>query len=341
MYSIGASGPQPGITFGPSNRISAPPPPIPSQNYYPSKPSRPGSFSYSPQSSHAPSMFASSPTTMSPTSGPYPNEKRQEMFDPNNNPPSNPNQPHYQQSSLQPSFSIRNPPHLNPRHSQSDANGNATADVDLYNEPPPPYEPRNENTPNDTNSISPTNTNNITPIPATASHQSQQPNNFGHSQTNEKMASQSFDTVQQPSVSQQQQPSSPVSSINSHPIQVPPSPGIASHHSNSPSLIHFSSPAVSNVQPTAPITTTSALSPLAAPSQVNVNSTTLNNINTTNTITVVAKYDFLGQQPGDLSFKAGDRITVTNWTNDKESWWVGSIGHHSGTFPANYTDIAP
>ncbi|KAI9304465.1 hypothetical protein BJ944DRAFT_181632 [Cunninghamella echinulata] len=53
---------------------------------------------------------------------------------------------------------------------------------------------------------------------------------------------------------------------------------------------------------------------------------------------LVAKYDFTAQQAGDLSFKVGDHITVTQWSGDKQSWWFGFIGHHSGQFPANFVD---
>lgn len=53
---------------------------------------------------------------------------------------------------------------------------------------------------------------------------------------------------------------------------------------------------------------------------------------------VVAKYDYVGQQPGDLSFSAGDHIIVTKRNDNRQSWWEGEIGDRKGSFPANYTE---
>ncbi|CEP16617.1 hypothetical protein [Parasitella parasitica] len=53
---------------------------------------------------------------------------------------------------------------------------------------------------------------------------------------------------------------------------------------------------------------------------------------------VVAKYDYTGDQPTDLSFEAGDHIIVTKRLDDRQSWWEGEIGNRRGFFPANYTD---
>ncbi|KAI8646741.1 hypothetical protein BD408DRAFT_409658 [Parasitella parasitica] len=53
---------------------------------------------------------------------------------------------------------------------------------------------------------------------------------------------------------------------------------------------------------------------------------------------VVAKYDYTGDQPTDLSFQAGDHIIVTKRLDDRQSWWEGEIGDRRGFFPANYTD---
>ncbi|KAL7316318.1 hypothetical protein PS15m_005425 [Mucor circinelloides] len=59
----------------------------------------------------------------------------------------------------------------------------------------------------------------------------------------------------------------------------------------------------------------------------------------TNSLTVVvAKYDYTGDQPTDLSFQAGDHIIVTKRLDDRQSWWEGEIGDRRGFFPANYTD---
>ncbi|XP_036235621.1 SH3 domain-containing YSC84-like protein 1 isoform X5 [Molothrus ater] len=57
-------------------------------------------------------------------------------------------------------------------------------------------------------------------------------------------------------------------------------------------------------------------------------------------VEVTALYSFEGQQPGDLTFKAGDRITVTTKTNSQFDWWEGTIGGKTGIFPANYVAIS-
>jgi hypothetical protein len=83
-----------------------------------------------------------------------------------------------------------------------------------------------------------------------------------------------------------------------------------------------SSPHVSDIHPSPP-TAAAAATPSST---------------TKGTFVVVAKYDFGGQEQGDLPFKAGDHIVVTQWTEDRDSWWHGQVGPKSGTFPANYTD---
>ena len=50
---------------------------------------------------------------------------------------------------------------------------------------------------------------------------------------------------------------------------------------------------------------------------------------------VVALFDFTAQTRTELSFKAGDRITVLKG-NTKEVWWLGRLGNREGTFPSNY-----
>uniref|UniRef100_A0A8C5U920 SH3 domain-containing YSC84-like protein 1 n=1 Tax=Malurus cyaneus samueli TaxID=2593467 RepID=A0A8C5U920_9PASS len=57
-------------------------------------------------------------------------------------------------------------------------------------------------------------------------------------------------------------------------------------------------------------------------------------------VEVTALYSFEGQQPGDLTFKAGDKITVTTKTNSQFDWWEGKIGGQTGIFPANYVAIS-
>ncbi|XP_078021906.1 SH3 domain-containing YSC84-like protein 1 isoform X1 [Epinephelus lanceolatus] len=54
-------------------------------------------------------------------------------------------------------------------------------------------------------------------------------------------------------------------------------------------------------------------------------------------LVVTAIHPFTGQQPGDLSFTPGDRITVLNKTNSQYDWWEGQlIDGRIGIFPANF-----
>ncbi|XP_053142064.1 SH3 domain-containing YSC84-like protein 1 [Hemicordylus capensis] len=59
----------------------------------------------------------------------------------------------------------------------------------------------------------------------------------------------------------------------------------------------------------------------------------------TNPATVTALYSFEGQQPGDLTFKAGDKIKVTMKTDSQFDWWEGSLQGRTGIFPANYVTM--
>ena len=52
---------------------------------------------------------------------------------------------------------------------------------------------------------------------------------------------------------------------------------------------------------------------------------------------VQALYDFTPQEPGELEFKRGDVITVTDRSD--QHWWTGEIGTRRGLFPATY--VAP
>lgn len=61
---------------------------------------------------------------------------------------------------------------------------------------------------------------------------------------------------------------------------------------------------------------------------------------TSNPVEVTALYSFEGQQPGDLTFKAGDKIIVTTKTGSQFDWWEGRIGGQTGIFPANYVAIS-
>ncbi|KYM92374.1 Protein E(sev)2B [Atta colombica] len=50
---------------------------------------------------------------------------------------------------------------------------------------------------------------------------------------------------------------------------------------------------------------------------------------------VQALYDFAPQEPGELEFRRGDVITVTDRTD--QHWWHGEIGNRRGLFPSTYT----
>ncbi|CAI5769492.1 domain-containing YSC84 1 [Podarcis lilfordi] len=54
---------------------------------------------------------------------------------------------------------------------------------------------------------------------------------------------------------------------------------------------------------------------------------------------VTALYPFEGQQPGDLTFNAGDRIKITTKTDSQFDWWEGSLQGRTGIFPANYVTM--
>ncbi|CAB3361973.1 growth factor receptor-bound protein 2 [Cloeon dipterum] len=49
---------------------------------------------------------------------------------------------------------------------------------------------------------------------------------------------------------------------------------------------------------------------------------------------VQALYDFTPQEPGELEFRRGDVITVTDRAD--KHWWSGEIGPRKGLFPATY-----
>ena len=46
-----------------------------------------------------------------------------------------------------------------------------------------------------------------------------------------------------------------------------------------------------------------------------------------------ALYDYDGEREGDLQFRVGDKITVTNQAGN---WWTGTLNGHTGVFPSNY-----
>lgn len=54
-------------------------------------------------------------------------------------------------------------------------------------------------------------------------------------------------------------------------------------------------------------------------------------------LVVTATHPFTGQQPGDLSFSPGDRITVITKTENQYDWWEGQTADgRTGIFPANF-----
>ncbi|ODN00986.1 Protein E(sev)2B [Orchesella cincta] len=49
---------------------------------------------------------------------------------------------------------------------------------------------------------------------------------------------------------------------------------------------------------------------------------------------VKALYDFMPQEPGELEFRRGDIVKVTDRSDP--NWWKGGLRHLRGQFPANY-----
>uniref|UniRef100_A0A8C2BAL9 SH3 domain-containing YSC84-like protein 1 n=1 Tax=Cyprinus carpio TaxID=7962 RepID=A0A8C2BAL9_CYPCA len=58
------------------------------------------------------------------------------------------------------------------------------------------------------------------------------------------------------------------------------------------------------------------------------------------TLVVTAVHPFTGQQPGDLSFVVGDRITVITKTDSQYDWWEGELRGQVGIFPANFVSYS-
>ncbi|KIP11897.1 hypothetical protein PHLGIDRAFT_124552 [Phlebiopsis gigantea 11061_1 CR5-6] len=53
----------------------------------------------------------------------------------------------------------------------------------------------------------------------------------------------------------------------------------------------------------------------------------------------IALYDFNAVQSGDLSFKKGQVITVTEMSDNSDTWWTGKADGRSGIFPANFVEV--
>lgn len=47
----------------------------------------------------------------------------------------------------------------------------------------------------------------------------------------------------------------------------------------------------------------------------------------------IANYPYQSQEPGDLTFNAGEVIAVVKKDGD---WWTGKLGNNIGIFPSNY-----
>ncbi len=52
-----------------------------------------------------------------------------------------------------------------------------------------------------------------------------------------------------------------------------------------------------------------------------------------------AKFQFDGDQPGDLPFRKGEIITIVKRTESLNDWWTGRIGDKEGVFPSNYVEV--
>ena len=52
----------------------------------------------------------------------------------------------------------------------------------------------------------------------------------------------------------------------------------------------------------------------------------------------ISIYPYASDEPGDLTFEAGEYITVTAKAGD---WWTGTLNGRTGVFPFNYVEAAP
>jgi len=53
----------------------------------------------------------------------------------------------------------------------------------------------------------------------------------------------------------------------------------------------------------------------------------------------IALFDFNAVESGDLSFKKGQVITVTEMSDNTETWWTGKLEGRTGSFPANFVEV--
>lgn len=56
-------------------------------------------------------------------------------------------------------------------------------------------------------------------------------------------------------------------------------------------------------------------------------------------LTCTALYDFQAQNDGDLSFQAGDVITIIEKSDNAEDWWLGMLNGQKGVYPSNYCKL--
>lgn len=54
-------------------------------------------------------------------------------------------------------------------------------------------------------------------------------------------------------------------------------------------------------------------------------------------LVAVAKYDFHGEQDGDLKFQRGDKIEIV--LRSDSGWWLGKLNNMIGSFPCNYVEL--
>ncbi|KAH3660044.1 hypothetical protein OGAPHI_007249 [Ogataea philodendri] len=55
--------------------------------------------------------------------------------------------------------------------------------------------------------------------------------------------------------------------------------------------------------------------------------------------TCTALYDYAAQAQGDLSFSAGQVITIVQKSDNQNDWWTGSLNGVTGVFPGNYVQL--
>jgi len=58
-----------------------------------------------------------------------------------------------------------------------------------------------------------------------------------------------------------------------------------------------------------------------------------------NLTTALALFDYTSSHSGDLNFREGDAIIITNRVN--EEWYEGRIGSRDGIFPASFVELVP